>query len=57
MPTPARVVVVSRPAPEYGPVVFGRDFSVEVAARLARDYAVEARFAAGETSAVVLRRR
>lgn len=54
---PARVVVVSRPTPEYGPVAFGRDYAVEVAARLARDYAVEARFAAGTSSAVVLRRR
>ena len=54
---PTRVVFVSRPTPEYGPVVFGRDYAVEVAARLARDYVVEERFAAGETTAVVLRRR
>jgi len=54
---PARVVVVSRPTPEFGPVAFGRDYAVEVAGRLARDYAVEARFAAGEMTAVVLRRR
>ena len=54
---PTRVVFVSRPTPEYGPVVFGRDYAVEVAARLARDYVVEERFAAGEMTAVVLRRR
>ena len=54
---PARVVFVSRPTPEYGPVAFGRDYAVEVAARLARDYDVEARFTAGEMTAVVLRRR
>lgn len=54
---PARVVVVSRPTPEFGPVAFGRDYAVEVAGRLARDYAVEARFSAGEMTAVVLRRR
>jgi hypothetical protein len=54
---PARVVVVSRPTPEYGPVAFGHDYAVEVAARLSRDYAVETRFWAGEMSAVVLRRR
>lgn len=54
---PSRVVLVSRPTPEYGPVVFGRDWAVEVASRLARDYSVEARFAEGESAAVVLRRR
>ncbi len=54
---PALVVLVSRPTPEYGPVAFGRDYAVEVAARLARDYAVEERFRAGEMTAVVLRRR
>lgn len=54
---PARVVVVSRPTPEYGHAAFGRDYGREIAARLARDYAVEARFSEGGTSAVVLRRR
>ena len=54
---PARVVVVSRPTPEYGPVAFGSDYGVELAARLARDYDVEERFRAGEMTAVVLRRR
>ena len=54
---PSRVVFVSRPTPEYGPVVFGRDYAVKIAARLARDYTVEARFAEGQTAAVVLRRR
>jgi hypothetical protein len=54
---PTRVVVVSRPTPEYGPVAFGREYAIEIAARLARDYAVEARYSAGEMTAVVLRRR
>ncbi|HYN41965.1 MAG TPA: hypothetical protein VE129_09330 [Thermoanaerobaculia bacterium] len=54
---PGFVVLVSRPTPEYGPVVFGRDYAVEIAARLARDYAVERRLQAGEMTAVVLRRR
>ena len=54
---PARVVVVSRPTPEYGRLAFGRDYARELAARLARDYAVEARLRAGALSAVVLRRR
>lgn len=54
---PARVVLVSRPTPEYGRTAFGRDYAREVAARLARDYAVEARFSAGASSAVVLLRR
>jgi hypothetical protein len=54
---PARVVLVSRPTPEYGPVAFGRDYAVEIAGRLSRDYAVEARFAAGERTAVVLLRK
>jgi hypothetical protein len=54
---PARVVVVSRPTPEYGPVTFGRDYAIEIAARLARDYTVEKRLRAGEMTAVVLRRR
>ena len=54
---PTRIVLVSRPTPELGPSVFGRDFGREIAARLARDYEVEARFAAGERRAVVLRRR
>lgn len=54
---PSRVVVVSRPTPEYGRAAFGRDYGREIASRLVRDYAVEARFAAGEMTAVVLRRR
>jgi hypothetical protein len=54
---PARVVVVSRPTSEFGRSTFGRDYGTEIAARLARDYAVEARFAEGAASAVVLRRR
>ena len=54
---PSRVVVVSRPTPEYGRLAFGRDWAVEVATRLARDYSVEARFRAGQMTAVVLRRR
>lgn len=54
---PRRVVVVSRPVPEYGVVVFGRDYGKEIAARLARDYAVEETFHEGSASAVVLRRR
>ena len=33
------------------------DYGREIAARLARDYTVEARFWAGEMTAVVLRRR
>ena len=54
---PARVVVVSRPTSEFGRSTFGRDYGKEIAARLARDYAVEARFAEGSAAAVVLRRR
>ncbi|MBK9089991.1 MAG: hypothetical protein IPL90_13435 [Holophagales bacterium] len=54
---PTRVVVVSRPTPEYGPVAFGREYAIEIAARLARDYVSEARYSAGEMTAVVLRRR
>lgn len=54
---PSRVVLVSRPAPELGGAVFGRDYGREIAARLARDYVVEARFAAGTSRAAVLRRR
>lgn len=54
---PSRVVVVSRPTPEFGQAAFGRDYGREIASRLARDYAVEARFTAGELTAVVLRRR
>lgn len=54
---PSRVVLVSRPTPEYGAPAFGRDYAREIAARLARDYVVEARFSAGSSSAVVLRRR
>ncbi|MFN7988384.1 MAG: hypothetical protein U0529_12995 [Thermoanaerobaculia bacterium] len=54
---PSRVVLVSRPTPEYGPVAFGHDYAVEVASRLARDYAIEERFRAGEMTAVILRRR
>lgn len=54
---PARVVLVSRPTPELGPSVFGRDYGTVFVARLARDYAVEERFVEGSVSAVVLRRR
>jgi hypothetical protein len=54
---PGFVVLVNRPTPEYGPAAFGRDYAVEIAVRLARDYAVEKRFRAGEMTAVVLRRR
>ncbi len=54
---PARVVFVSRPTPELGTAAFGRDYGKEIAARLERDYAVEARFAEGAASAVVLLRR
>jgi hypothetical protein len=54
---PTRVVVVSRPTPEYGPMAFGREYATGLAARLGRDYAVEERFRAGDMSAVVLRRR
>jgi len=54
---PTRVVVVSRSTPEYGPTAFGREYAIEVAARLARDYTVEERYSAGEMTAVVLRRR
>ena len=36
-----RVVVVSRPTPEFGPVVFGRDYGQQIAARLGRDYVLE----------------
>jgi hypothetical protein len=54
---PTRVVLVSRPTPEYGAVAFGREYSVEIAARLARDYTVEERFRVGEMTAVVLLRR
>ena len=53
---PARVVLVSRPTTEFGSAAFGLDYGREIAARLARDYAVEARFEAGAASAVVLRR-
>jgi len=54
---PARVVVVSRPTSEFGRSAFGRDYGTRIAARLARDYAVEATFAEGTAAAVVLRRR
>ncbi len=54
---PTWVVFVSRPTPEYGPAAFGTDYGREIAARLARDYVVEARYSAGEMTAVVLRRR
>ncbi|MBP7677208.1 MAG: hypothetical protein KBB14_12880, partial [Thermoanaerobaculia bacterium] len=54
---PARVVVVSRPTSEFGRSTFGRDYGKEIAARLARDYAVEETFHEGGASAVVLRRR
>ncbi len=54
---PARVVVVSRPTPELGRSTFGRDYGTKIAARLLRDYAVEATFAEGSAAAVVLRRR
>lgn len=54
---PARVVVVSRPTPEFGRAELGRDYGREIALRLARDYVVEARFSAGGTTAVVLVRR
>lgn len=54
---PARVVVISRPTSEFGRSAFGRDYGTRIAARLARDYAVEATFAEGSASAVVLRRR
>ncbi len=54
---PTRVVVVSRPTPELGTSVFGRDYGKEIAARLARDYAVEETFREGSASAVVLSRR
>ncbi len=54
---PTWVVFVSRPTPEYGPAAFGSDYGREIAARLARDYAIEARYSAGEMTAVVLRRR
>ena len=54
---PARVVVVSRPTSEFGRSTFGRDYGTEIAARLARDYAVEETFHEGGASAVVLRRR
>jgi len=54
---PARVVVVSRPTPELGRSIFGRDYGTEIAARLGRDYAVEATFGEGSAAAVVLRRR
>ena len=54
---PRWVVLVSRPTPEYGPAAFGSDYGREIAVRLARDYAVEKRFRAGEMTAVVLLRR
>lgn len=54
---PTRVVLVSRPTPEFGPAAFGRDYGLEVASHLARDYGVEARFRAGNITAVVLLRR
>lgn len=54
---PRFVVVVSRPVPEYGPATLDRDYGAEIAARLARDYAVVERFVEGTASAVVLRRR
>lgn len=54
---PTRVVFVSRPTPEYGLVALGREYAIEIAARLARDDVVEARYSAGKMTAVVLRRR
>lgn len=54
---PARVVVVSRPTSEFGRSAFGRDYGTQIAARLARDYAVEATFVEGTAAAVILRRR
>ena len=54
---PARVVVISRPTSEFGRSAFGRDYGTEIAARLGRDYAVEATFGEGSAAAVVLRRR
>ncbi len=47
---PRRIVFVARPTPEFGPLVWGKDYAVEIARRLARDYVPEVRLAAKTAS-------